>query len=102
METVGSALSDHLHLTACRAVEIRSLAGGTDLELFNALDGRGNYSRWRSPRRTCAAVAVADRVRRVGAGHVVAVVAAIQGEPVLVGGGSCDVAGQRDAHLQDR
>ena len=102
MEVVGSALGDHLDLAARRAVEIRGLVAGADLELFDALDGSGHHTGRRTAGGTGAAVTVADRVGGVAARHVVAVVAAIQLEAVLVGSRSGHVAGQRYADLQNR
>ena len=97
---IAAAPGHHLDLAAGRAVEIGRLARGADLELFDALDRRRHHSRGRTARRRGAAISVADRVRRVGARHVVAIAAAIELERVLIGGRSGHIAVQGHAHLK--
>ena len=102
MVGIGAALGHHLDLTAGRAVEIRSLSGGAHLEFFDTLDGSGNYSGGRATGCASALITIAGGVSGVGTSHVVAVVAAIKLEAVLIGCGSGHISSQRYTYLQHR
>ena len=100
VEAIGAALGNHLHLAAGSAVEVGGLVGGAHFELLNALNRSWDHASGRAAGGTGSAIAVARSIGRIGAGHVVAVLPAIQREAILVGGGAADVAGRRDANLQ--
>src|SRR5207249_4250894 len=80
----------------------RRLVAGRDLELLDALDGRRHHAGRRTSRSTPTAITIAWRIDRIVTRHVVAIVAAIELEAVLVRGGSGDVARERHAYLQHR
>src|SRR5215475_6233026 len=78
MKLVRASLGDQLNLAAGRTVEIGGLVGGADPELFDAFRRRRHYARGSA---SCRCGADETRGLRVGAGragHVVAVVAAVE------------------------
>src|SRR5689334_12279472 len=100
MVGIGSALSDHLNLAAGSAIKVGRLADGTNLELFNALDRSRNYAGRRTASGVTAAITIARSISCVRAGHIVAVVASIELEAVLVRLRAGHVTGQGYADLQ--
>src|SRR5258706_14254264 len=100
MVGVGAALGHHLDLTTSRAVEIRRLASGPNLELLDTLDGSRNYPSGCAAGCASALITIAGGIGGVGTSHVVAVVAAVELEAVLIGCGSGHVSVQGYAYLQ--
>src|SRR5262249_5505735 len=97
VKIVRAALGHHLHLAARSAVEIRRLSGGADLELLDTFDGSRHHAGWSTSRGAAAGIAVARSIRRVGSGHVVAVISTIELELVLIGLRARDVSIKRNA-----
>src|SRR2546423_1098780 len=100
MPLIGSALGHHLDLRANRTIKVSGLAERVNPEFFNALDRSrddpGSHAVKLSAGRAGKIVCVADLI----AGHVVAVLAAIDGERVLVTHGAGNLTGGRHARLQ--
>ena len=101
VKLIAAALGHHLDLAAGRAAEIGSLVRCADFELFDAFDRRRDDAGWRAARRSGTGVAIGGYIRGRIAGHVIAVVAAIQLEDVLIGGGSRHVPRGRNTDLKD-
>src|SRR5262249_37164529 len=101
VEVVGSALGHHLNLAARSAVEVRRLACGAVLEFFDALDRCRDHARRGSAGGTAAAITVTRGIRRVGPGHVVAIIPTIEREMVLIPLSSGHVPVKSYADLKD-
>src|SRR6516225_10268805 len=100
MEGIGPAFGDHLDLAPRCTGEVRRLVTAPNLEFLDALDWSRHHPRGRAPGRTSAGVAVTGRISPLIAVHVVAVVAAVELETVLIRIGSAGVPERRHAHLQ--
>src|SRR5215472_10778832 len=100
MESVGTTLRNHLYLAAGCGVEIGCLPGGADFELFNAFDGCGNDAGRRAASCIAAAIPITRSVCYVRAGHIVAIVAAVERKAVLVRLGASNLTCQRDTYLE--
>src|SRR5215831_17534276 len=100
MESIGASLGYHLDLAPGRSGEVRRLVAGPDLELLDALDRGRHHARWRASGGSSTGVAVARRIGPLIAVHVVAIVAAVELETVLVLIGSGRIPKRRHTYLQ--
>src|SRR5258708_4873332 len=94
VDTVRTALGHHLYLASGGVVELRRLVAGSNLEFLDALNWRRNDAGRSTTRGAPAAITVAWSVGRVTTGHIVAVVATVQLESILIDLSSGDIARQ--------
>ena len=100
MERIGSALSHHLDLAAGRIVEFRGLVARADLEFLDTFDGSGHHAGRRAAGGAGATIAIARNIGGIVPGHVVAVVASVELEAVLIRRSTGHVARKRHSNLE--
>src|SRR5205807_5625749 len=100
MPLIGSALRYHLHLRANRTIEVGRLTEGVDSEFLDALDrSRDDTGRYAIGLGAGGAGKI-HRVADLVAGHVIAVLAAIDAKTILIADGAGNLASRRNPRLQ--
>ena len=104
MPLIAAAPGNHLDLRADRTIEVSRLPESVDAKFFDALDRSRRYAGSHAVnlitsielRRTCEVHCVSDLI----AGHVIAVLAAVYAERVLIADGAGNLSRWRDPWLK--
>src|SRR5713226_3854395 len=99
MPLIGAASGDHLYLRAAGSIKVSRLTERIDFELFDSFDRRRHHARDHPVSLSASSAGKVVYVCGGGTGHVVGVVATIDGEGVLVLVAAGNIAGRRHARL---